>query len=225
MTVWHRGWKKIVSGWRRVWVESTVRQEDVEHTYRDHHGVLRELGTGKRVIVPEPPPKPAAPAVTTSTLTIYKRASWSLHNDVSLTYAGWDSHTPTRVHHTASTAPSDSVSAEKAFMVETERYHMTKPSDPYRAIGYNYIIMPSGRVYEGRGAERVGAHTLGYNHDAGICFAGNFEHDHPTEAALTAFRALRKQLGLDGGVMYPHCRTFGTSCPGANLRAKLGLSC
>ena len=44
-----------------------------------------------------------------------------------------------------------------------------------------------GRVYEGRGWTRVGAHTRGYNsRSIAICFIGNFQRVAPRRAAITA---------------------------------------
>ena len=43
-------------------------------------------------------------------------------------------------------------------------------------IGYNFLIGGDGAVYTGRGWDKVGAHTPGYN-DRGVAFSliGNFE--------------------------------------------------
>jgi hypothetical protein len=98
----------------------------------------------------------------------------------------------------------------------------------YSDIAYNYVIMPSGRVYVGRGAEVLGAHTIGHNKDVGVCFAGNYEVERPTRASIVAYWLLRQRLHRKfniGRRIYPHCRTYSTSCPGRHLRAKLRLSC
>ncbi len=56
-------------------------------------------------------------------------------------------------------------------------------------IGYNWLIDANGVIYEGRGAERLGAHFSCMNEETvGICLIGNFEEDKPTEAALDALQ-------------------------------------
>ena len=107
----------------------------------------------------------------------------------------------------------------------------------YKAIGYNFIVMPSGRVYEGRGFEKVGAHTLDpkdadkdkryvENRDPGVVFAGNFDVQKPTKRALLAFKLLRARLRLNRcrlDRMYSHSEAFYTSCCGKYLRKALKL--
>lgn len=58
-------------------------------------------------------------------------------------------------------------------------------------IGYSFLIGADGRVYEGRGWHRVGAHTYHYN-DVGIGIAviGNFMTYLPNPAQLRAVHDL-----------------------------------
>jgi len=54
-------------------------------------------------------------------------------------------------------------------------------------IGYSFLIGEDGRVYEGRGWNVVGAHTLGYNSVAfGFSIMGDFMQRLPNDLALTA---------------------------------------
>ncbi len=58
-------------------------------------------------------------------------------------------------------------------------------------IGYNFLIGGDGRVYEGRGWGRVGAHTYGYNSaSVAFSFIGNAQDVSPSAAALQAFNDL-----------------------------------
>ncbi|GJQ80201.1 putative peptidoglycan-recognition protein, partial [Trypoxylus dichotomus] len=42
-------------------------------------------------------------------------------------------------------------------------------------IGYNFLIGSDGRIYEGRGWGKIGAHARGWNtNSVGICFMGMF---------------------------------------------------
>src|SRR3990172_8545207 len=50
-----------------------------------------------------------------------------------------------------------------------ERYHVREKG--WAGIGYSFLITQSGHTYEGRGWQRVGAHTPGRNSSAyGVCF-------------------------------------------------------
>ena len=92
-------------------------------------------------------------------------------------------------------------------------------------ISYSYVIFRSGRVYEGRGFEVVGAHTLGHNAEIGVAFVGNYEVDDPTNASVAALEKLRKHIGATLGKKVAHCKVYATACCGKKLRAKLGLTC
>ncbi|XP_064544483.1 peptidoglycan-recognition protein LC isoform X5 [Drosophila montana] len=90
-------------------------------------------------------------------------------------------------------------------------------------IGYNFLVGGDGTVYEGRGWDSQGAHTLGYNNDSiGISFIGTFIKIHPTEEQLQAC-----QLLLEEGVrlkklvpdykLYGHRQLSATESPGEIL--------
>ena len=70
-------------------------------------------------------------------------------------------------------------------------------------IGYNFLIGEDGRVYEGRGWDAVGAHTLGYNSvSIGIAFIGDFRGRSPNAAAIRASLQL-----ISCGIMQVNSRT------------------
>ena len=49
------------------------------------------------------------------------------------------------------------------------------------------MVDGGGNIYEGRGFNVEGAHTLGYNgRGYATCFVGDFTSERPTEAALKA---------------------------------------
>lgn len=131
-----------------------------------------------------------------------------------------------RVHHTADSGvpATATVEQEHEYLRRIEAFHVKTRG--YKAIGYNYLIFPSGRCYEGRGFEKHGAHTMNHNGDVGVCFVGNFDKQKPTKAALKAERALRRRLILKGvllGRRVPHSATFPTACCGKNLKKALRL--
>ncbi|CAF4574071.1 unnamed protein product, partial [Rotaria sp. Silwood2] len=54
-------------------------------------------------------------------------------------------------------------------------------------IGYHFLVGENGKVYEGRGWDRQGAHAPEWNDDAyGICIIGDFRTASPNEKALNA---------------------------------------
>ncbi|XP_055384729.1 peptidoglycan-recognition protein LF-like [Condylostylus longicornis] len=66
----------------------------------------------------------------------------------------------------------------------------------YDDISYNFLIGGDGSVYEGRGWDKVGVHTRGYNQiSIGIAFIGNFNEIEPNKNQLEAAKLL-----IDEGV-------------------------
>ena len=171
---------------------------------------------------------------------IRPRKRWTLHPHATLTHTDWRNRSIDEyVHHTADAGPKRgrkaTVRNEIEYLRSIEAFHIHTRG--YRAGAYSYMIMPSGRVWEVRGFEIVGAHTLDpkdadndgilvENHDLGVCFAGNFNLQKPTRRALAAHTALRARLKMRGvriDQMIPHRAAFATSCPGDNLVKALKL--
>jgi N-acetylmuramoyl-L-alanine amidase len=123
------------------------------------------------------------------------------------------------IHHSAN--PSPLPDAEVAAMKAVQNFHMD--TNHWNDIGYSFVVMPSGNVYEGRGWFIVGAHTEGHNSTGyGICLEGNFMTEQPTPAALHSTIQLIQE-GIDDKAMIPgptvqgHRDVFATACPGDNL--------
>ena len=58
-------------------------------------------------------------------------------------------------------------------------------------IAYSFLVCEDGRVYEGRGWNVKGAHTLGYNEIAiGVCIIGDYQSRLPLPAAISATQQL-----------------------------------
>lgn len=110
---------------------------------------------------------------------------------------------------------------EKTAMRQMQSFHQR--GHGWTDIGYHFVIFPSGRVYEGRPANTVGAHALNGNLMPGISFAGNYERDEPTTHQLAAYNDLLDHLGITEAV--GHYRVVGnsTACPGKHLKARLGV--
>lgn len=150
---------------------------------------------------------------------IVGRTEWGARPAKSREVTPWMSTTPIRVHHSVSRISSERPVDEVAFMRSIQQAHLNKG---WADIGYNYVIMPSGRVYIGRGRGVVGAHTAGHNKDIGICFAGDFRYDKLTPKAKRAFHDLRKVLGASEAPVFPHSATSATTCP-AGIKKELGI--
>lgn len=153
------------------------------------------------------------------------------------------------VHHTATTSSLPiTVQQEKEYMKSVYKFHAF--SRWRWDIGYNFVIMPSGRIYEGRagGAGVVWAHATWNNTDSvGISLVWNFQwENNPTQGQLDALvklsTALMKKYSINPNdtttyfkwsSVYPYVTatnnyTFAshkdagiTACPGENLYAML----
>lgn len=89
-------------------------------------------------------------------------------------------------------------------------------------IDYNFLVDQSGKIYEGRGWDVVGAHTVGYNlTGAGVCIIGN------DQASVDARRSVRwlydsyvRRCGHTLAVRgHRQLATTGTTCPGDHVYA------
>lgn len=91
-----------------------------------------------------------------------------------------------------------------------------------RGISYTFLVMPTGRVYEGHSVEREGAHTAGRNDLArAICWVGNYDAAEPTAEMIDATAQLLvdgkargwwKAAQLNGG--HKEAPGARTACPG-----------
>lgn len=71
----------------------------------------------------------------------------------------------------------------------------------YFDIGYSFLIGEDGKVYEGRGFQRTGAHTKNYNDKSfASAFMGNFDQVLPNQESQDAVRALM-QCAVNRGYM------------------------
>lgn len=123
------------------------------------------------------------------------------------------------IHHAAARFESLSAKDEIKYMLMLERTGYARFGI---GISYNLVVFPSGRAYRGVSWNRRGTHTGGRNSTArSICFAGNFEEQMPTEAALrTAGAIIREITGTalkPGFVLRMHRAVKATACPGRNV--------
>ncbi len=111
-------------------------------------------------------------------------------------------------HHSAYTGEKDQGTI-------INRWHKDKG---WKGIGYHFVVNRSG-VIEATfrwWRQLSGAHCKGYNSDyVGICLAGNFEMQFPTQNQVGNFKRLLSALGLVIGI--PHFLLHNTLCPGKNF--------
>nr|BBI93168.1 peptidoglycan recognition protein [Bathymodiolus septemdierum] len=154
-----------------------------------------------------------------SGVTIISRDSWGARRPRSTSTI----HTPVRdffIHHTKGrTCATFSTCVSQ--MKGIQNYHMNNKR--WSDIGYSFLVGEDGKIYEGRGWDRVGAHTLGYNRlGLAASFMGNFMTYTPRKAALDAVKALI-QCGISKGkishsyALFGHRDVGSTKCPGRAL--------
>lgn len=173
---------------------------------------------------------PVVPAPVPTSKVIHSRSSWGAKpaKVAPLHTPSWTEKTLTFVHHSVTSAPKTAPTPQELRKLEQEHMRLLQTiafDRKFNDISYSYVIFPSGEVYEGRGKEIVGAHTIGYNNDVGIVFAGNYDTDIFTEDEKSTLVWLRKELGVEKGPLHAHCSVYATECPGTHVRASLGLTC
>jgi hypothetical protein len=145
---------------------------------------VRPLSSGRRL--PAETAQPPSPAIV-------NRAEWGA--DESIVRGGpayADRLAFSVVHHTAGSVPS-SPSQSAAVVRGIQAYHVR--SNGWDDIGYNFLVDPFGRVFEGRagGVTRnvVGAHAQGFNTGSvGVALLGTYESATATAQARSALIAL-----------------------------------
>lgn len=109
------------------------------------------------------------------------------------------------IHHTASAGMNPQYDA-------VNTYHIQQG---WGEIGYNLFIEKSGQIKMGRWQFREGAHTINENQRSiGICLAGEFDTEEPTQAQLDSLDRLLKDEVLP---IHGHYEFANKSCPGKNI--------
>ncbi|CAL1536980.1 unnamed protein product [Lymnaea stagnalis] len=152
--------------------------------------------------------------------TIVTRAAWGARAPKSVSYLTNPVHYAF-IHHSEAGECNDRTSCA-ALVRSYQNYHMD--TNGWADIGYSFLIGGDGSVFEGRGWDRVGAHTQGYNSVGyAFCFIGNFMTKLPTAAAQQAAHDIIG-CGVTSGkiqsayVLRGHRDMGGgTDCPGNTL--------
>lgn len=169
-----------------------------------------------------------SPLERLTSLTVVVRTAWNRLAPRN----PFDPSRPSRmtVHHTAiPRAEADTSSEALEMTYRIQREHRARGYDD---IGYNFLIDPTGRVIEGRGAEVQGSHS-GPDQNAGnvgISLMGHFDRESPTTAQSGALERLGGFLAFAYSIdTSPDSFLVGhrdvpnaeTECPGANGHARL----
>lgn len=121
--------------------------------------------------------------------------------------------------HWAVVKASTDLEANKAAVRAIQRFHMDVRG--WSDIAYSWLVDHAGRIYEGRGFNRAGGHTRGYNSTSeAVCYIGG-PGDKPSKAALDAMAAIKN---IEAAAHHnpsvqtgPHNSVDTTACPGPDL--------
>jgi len=126
------------------------------------------------------------------------------------------------VHHTV-TAFCYTYDECVAQMISIQNYHID--SNGWPDIGYNWLVGEDGRAYEGRGWDKIGAHTYGYNDVAvAVSVIGDYTSRVPNAVAQSAIVNIFN-CAIQQGILASNYEMFGhrdagcTACPGDQLYA------
>lgn len=88
----------------------------------------------------------------------------------------------------------------------------------------SFVAGSDGYIYEGRGWQRQGAHTLGHNSKGyGVSFIGDYASRLPSQHAMELVRDRLASCAVGGGrlvanfTLQGHRQVVNTSCPGDAL--------
>lgn len=112
---------------------------------------------------------------------------------------------------------------------EIIRYHLNNPKIG-QAGAYTYLIerSPDGQVEQLHDEEFIGFHAGNYEVNKvsiGICLAGDFTQQSPTEAQIDSLfhllQGIQQRWGIPDERIFHHgeVRLWPTACPGIDLRA------
>lgn len=134
-------------------------------------------------------------------VAIISRSTWGA-NPPSNSLAGLPSPKRITIHHTV----TDTLAITASQATEEKRMRILQagemqPPQKFSDIGYHYVIMPSGRVYEGRPNSKKGAHDV-INDGFGVAMEGSFHlpgsmiTDKQFDSAVALCIQLCKKIGI-----------------------------
>lgn len=141
---------------------------------------------------------------------IIRRSEWGARPPNGRQAVSWREKGTLWVHYTYGVVPPDNRAAEAQAIRDIQAMHTAQG---WADIGYNWLIAPhSGRIYEGRGANVVGAHCPGKNTEPGVAILWMSGTQLPPKVALQSVQDIGvwlRQQRLAG-----HREAYPTACPG-----------
>jgi len=116
------------------------------------------------------------------------------------------------LHHTVIAALPETATQAQEVQRMRQILNIHLNSSGYSDIGYHYIIMPSGRIYEGRSSLKKGAHDL-INDGFGVAVDGDFQNlrritQKQFEAIVSLCALLCKRMGITDPVTPVSTQTY-----------------
>jgi hypothetical protein len=141
-------------------------------------------------------------------VNIVSRAGWAAQPARSVTSLSAGRVELFVVHHTTGTY------AGPETVRSIQRFHMQTRG--WADIGYNFLVAPSGQIFEGRGWARVGAHAKGKNSvSIGVAYVGDGSKAVPVEARRSIGWLAQEADRRFGRLRRLGHRDVGaTACPG-----------
>ena len=122
------------------------------------------------------------------------------------------------IHHTADSSVAPQL--EKVNVFHKKKYNFQSRKGSF--VAYHFFIERDGAVFQTRDENEEGAHTKSENISSiGICLAGNFDFQTPTNnqrlAMVKILDRILKVWQIPISEIYPHRRFAPTSCYGIQL--------
>lgn len=156
-------------------------------------------------------------------MTFFDRAAWGARPPRSIVWVRPQDKTHTFLHHSTGSTLGNPDRIQ--WVQNIQAYHMD--TNGWADIAYSFLVDDEGNVYEGRGWDKAGAHTKGFNTVGhGICYLGSGDMSDGPEspAAHTAIRSLFDEADVRAGrplTRKSHRDVYATACPGDDLDAWL----
>jgi len=142
-------------------------------------------------------------------MNIVSRAEWGAKPARSHTTLHPDRVTMLVLHHTTG------IYASHATVRSIQAFHQG-PERKWADVGYNFLVAPTGEIFEGRGWGYAGAHARGHNSASiGVAYIGDGSKSVP-EAAKRSILLLAAEADRRFGKLrrVGHRDVGATACPG-----------
>lgn len=157
-------------------------------------------------------------------IRIYSRSSWGARKGPGKARQNFASIREFFIHWNGTEPKSfrsiNTVAEERSLMRSTQNFHMDTRG--WSDFAYSYAIMPSGRVYRGRGISYVPASQLNHNTNTAsvIVFLGPDDKITPAvEKSIKGLAAYVNRRSVHKVDIRPHSSVTATECPGPHLTA------